>query len=77
MIEEALSVRLSDALFTEPEEGGRERVNGRGGLIPSGFNAIMTAAQKLGLHLAAVLLVRLPSVSEMTPEEPKAAAVVI
>ena len=77
MIEEALSVRLSDALFTEPEEGGRERVKGRGGLIPSGFNAIMTAAQKLDSISQPSSSVRLPSVSEMTPEEPKAAAVVI
>ncbi|OAO16594.1 transcription factor Dp [Blastocystis sp. ATCC 50177/Nand II] len=77
VIEEALSVRLSDALFTEPEEGGRERVNGRGGLIPSGFNAIMTAAQKLDSISQPSSSVRLPSVSEMTPEEPKAAAVVI
>lgn len=77
MIEEALSVRLSDALFTEPEEGGRERVNGRGGLIPSGFNAIMTAAQKLDSISQPSSSVRLPSVSEMTPEEPKAAVVVI
>ena len=79
MIEEALSIRLSNALFKEaqgsPEgsESSLDKPNRRGSVMSSGFNAIMTAAQRLDSisQGGTSSSVRLPSVTETPSEEPK------
>lgn len=79
VIEEALSIRLSNALFKEaqgsPEgsESSLDKPNRRGSVMSSGFNAIMTAAQRLDSisQGGTSSSVRLPSVTETPSEEPK------
>ena len=77
VIEEALSIRLSSTLFKEapgsPEgsEGSLDKPNRRGSVMSSGFNAIMTAAQRLdSISQGTSSSVRLPSVNETPSEDP-------